>query len=892
MLDNVLSGSTSLAAALLSGEPGIGKTRTASELARRAHAEGAVVLYGCCDEELGVPFQPFVEAVDFYTTHCANPRLGRLAGELVRLCPEVATRVPDLPEPVVSDPRTEEYRLFEAVASWLVDASAESGIVLVVDDIHWATRATLLLLGHLLKAAASDASARLLVVGTYRDTELGRNHPLTAVLADLRRVPGVERLDLQGLDLDETIQLVQNVAGHELDDDARQLAEAAYSETEGNPLFMGEVLRHFVETATVQLVDGRWQVNDPGQIEVPEGVRDVLGRRLGRLSETANRVLSVAAVIGRDFDLELLGQVSDADDNALLDALDEASRARIVEETGRDRFRFFHAMIKETLYGELTSARRRRLHQTVLEVLEKLRPYDAAALAYHAVEAGPLGGDLSVAVGHLLGAATQSAASSDLASAETYYRQAIELIDAGDPDPVRRIEATCGLGAAQRDQSNPAFRETLLDATRAALALERPDLAAGAAVANFRGVTSVINAVDRERVDALEATLSAYRGEGTADEALLLATLAAEINYDPAVSLERRLDIADRAVQVARGLGDPRVLAEVILRSARANLIPDRAERGLALTEEAVALADEVGDPTLSAIGRIFHQVACSMTGDIHGGRRCIAEALQIAEKDGPPLIHALSRSNWGQYLLYDGRVRDGAAHNDEALGYAQQIGIADAEQWWGAVSMAIAYLDGQFGDMADAAGAFADQYPDAAAWRGTHAWCLVEAGRIDEAREVIERYRVNRPEEYRIDEFSLPGWTYCAMLALRLNDPEIGAAAEALLRPYAHLWINLQVFCFGPVTWALAAAVAAQGRHDEAEELFERTDALFAEQGIQVVRKWVWFDRAMSLARSSDPDHRRRARALARQCAEQAVADGMPLARQRFDALAESISG
>ncbi|HVT21790.1 MAG TPA: hypothetical protein VHE57_10415, partial [Mycobacteriales bacterium] len=782
-------------------------------------------------------------------------------------------------------------RLFEAVTSWLIEASGESGLVLVVDDIHWATRATLLLLVHLLKAAASDASARLLVIGTYRDTELGRNHPLTAVLADLRRVPGVERLDLQGLDLDETIQLVQNVAGHELDADSRQLAEAAYSETEGNPLFMGEVLRHFVETATVQLVDGRWHVSDPGQIEVPEGVRDVLGRRLGRLSETANRVLSVAAVIGRDFDLELLAQVSDADDNALLDALDEASRARIVEESGPDRFRFFHAMIKETLYGELTSARRRRLHQTVLEVLEKLRPYDAAALAYHAVEAGPRGGDLSVAVGHLLSAATQSAASSDLAGAEAYYRQAIELIDAGDPDPIRRLEAACGLGAAQRDQSNPAFRETLLEVTHAALALERPDLAARAAIANFRGVTSVVNAVDRERVDALEATIAAHRQQRTADEALLLATLAAEINYDPAVSLERRLEIADRALEVARDLGDPRVLAEVIVRTGRANLIPDRAEQGLALTEQAVALADGVGDPTLSAIARIFHHVACSIMGDIVRARRLTAEALAIAESNCPPLIYALCRSNWVQYMLYEGRVREGAAYNDEALAYAQQIGVADAEQWWGAVAMAIAFLEGQFGDMADAAGAFADQYPEAPAWRGTHAWCLAEAGRMDEARQTIERYGVDRLQDYRIDEFSIAGWSYSTMLALLLDDPDIGAAAEAMLRPYEHLWINLQVYCFGPVTWALAVAVAAQRRYDEAEELFDRTDALFAGQGMEMVRNYVRYDRALSLSRSGDPDHRRRARELARQCAEQAVADGMPGAQRHFDALADSIS-
>ncbi|HVT64273.1 MAG TPA: AAA family ATPase [Mycobacteriales bacterium] len=891
MLDKVVTGQISLAAALLSGEPGIGKTRTAAEVARRAHFAGAIVLYGCCDEELGVPFQPFVEALDFYTTHRSEPRLGRLAGELVRLCPEVAARVPDLPEPVSSDPRTEEYRLFEAVSSWLIEASAESGMVVVVDDIHWATRATLLLLAHLLKAAAADPSARLLVIGTYRDTELGRHHPLTGVLADLRRVAGVERFDLHGLDLEETIELVSVAAGHDLDADTRQLAEAAYAETEGNPLFMGEVLRHFVETAKVQLVDGRWQVSDPGQIEVPEGVRDVLGRRLGRLSDTANRVLAVAAVIGRDFDLELLGQVSDVDDNALLDALDEASRARIVEETGRDRFRFFHAMIKETLYSELTSARRRRLHQSVLEVLEKLRPYDAVALAYHAVEAGPTGGDVGAAVGHLLSAAAQAAESSDLASAETYYRQAVELIDTGVADPVRRLEAVCGLGAAQRDQSNPAFRETLLEATNAALALGRPELAARAAIANFRGVSSVINAVDRERVDALEATIAGFDGKRTAEVALLLATLAAEINYDPTVALARRQEIADRAVDIARELNDPRVFAEVVLRAARAYLVPDRVDNAMALTAEAVRIADTLPDPTLSAVGRILHQVTCAMTGDLVQARRLIAEALEIAQADCPPLILALARGNWVQYVLCDGRIAEAAAYNDESLVFAQQIGVADADQWWGAIAVALAYLQGNFGALADAVGDFADRYPGAVAWRGTHAWTLAEAGRVDEAREVVERHGVAEVDRYPVDDFALPAWSYPAFIAMELQDPGLAAAAEAVLTPHAQLWVTLQVYCFGPVTWPLAVAVATQGRYDEAVELFERSDVLLTDRGFELQRNAMRFDWAKCLSRSDAPGHRQQARDLALAGSAQAERDGLDAAKQRFDVLLESLA-
>jgi class 3 adenylate cyclase len=890
MLEQVLGGQSGFAAALLSGEPGIGKTRTAGELARRAHNAGAVVLYGSCDEELGVPFQPFVEALEFYSAHHPAPLLGRLPGELARLCPELAMRVADLPAPAASDPRTEEYRLFEAVTSWLLQASRESGMVLVVDDLHWATRATLLLLAHLLRAASASDEARLVVVGTYRDTELDRRHPLTAVLADLRRVPGVQRVDLQGLNLDETIDLVTSVAGHELDPDGLRLAEAAFAETEGNPLFMGEVLRHFVETATVQLVDGRWQVNDPGQIEVPEGVRDVLGRRLGRLSETANRVLSVASVIGRDFDLELLAQVSDADDNALLDALDEACRARIVEETGQDRFRFFHAMVKETLYGELTSARRRRLHQTVLAALEKLRPHDAVALAYHAVEAGPMDGDLSAAVTHLLEAAGQSLAARDLASAESYFQQAIDQIDAGRPDPVRRVEAACGLGEAQRDQSNPAFRETLLDATRAALALDRPDLAAKAAIANFRGVSSVINDVDRERVEALELTLAAHEGQRTAEVALLGATLSGEIHYDVDIPFERRMQFADDAIEIARELADPRVLAEVILRAARTTLVPQRVEAMMPLIIEVVALADEVGDPTLAALARIFENVTCLVRGDIARGKQTIEMAVEMSQRDCPPLIHALAWANQVQYLIYDGDLDAAAASADQMLTFSLQIGVADAEQWWGAIAMAIAYLRGTYGDLADAAGEFAGRYDTAVSWHGSHAWTLIEAGRPDEAREIVERYALDRPERFPVDDFAISTLGYVAFVAMLLERSAMGAAIETELRPYEDLWMSIEVYCFGPVTWPLAAAVSAQRRFEEADELFARTDRLLEERGLRLARNMMRRDWVLTLSRSDSPAHLAQARTLAELGAATAAQDGHDRLTQTFQELRASL--
>ena len=343
---------------LLAGEPGIGKTRTAAEAARRAHDDGSIVLYGRCDEDLAVPYQPFVETLDFYTRECGAPELGRLPGELVRLIPDLGRRVADLPDAASSDPRSEEHRLFEAVASWLITASADSGLVLVLDDLHWAAQSTLQLLVHLIRGATAEgAGGRLLLIGTYRDTDIDRKHALSRVLADLRRLPGVERVAVDGLDADEVEAFAVETAGHELDEGLRRLAAEVHAETEGNPFFVGEVLRHLVETGVLRRQDDRWIAADGHTVDVPEGVRDVVGRRVGRLSPAANSALSAAAVIGREVTLDVVSAVTDLDDEALLDAVDEGVRARLLEETGVDEYRFSHALVRATLYEELSATR-------------------------------------------------------------------------------------------------------------------------------------------------------------------------------------------------------------------------------------------------------------------------------------------------------------------------------------------------------------------------------------------------------------------------------------------------------------------------------------------------------------------------------------------------------
>jgi class 3 adenylate cyclase len=361
---------------LLAGEPGIGKTRLATEAARIAHADGGVVLFGGCDEDVGLPYRPFVEALRHYVTHASDEVLATHVqthrGELARLVPELARRIPDLPAPQVAEAETERFLLFEAVTGLLACASQERPLVLVLDAVQWAGAPELLLLKHIVR---STEPMRLLVIGTYRDSDLSRTHPLTAVLADLRREAGVERVSLHGLDDAAVETLLAAVARHELDDALVAFAHAIRRETEGNPFFIGEVIRHLVESGALFEAGGRWTYRgEIAELGIPEGVREVIGRRLGRLSEGTNRILGLAAVIGRQFELALLAKMAETSEDAVLDALDEATAASLVTEvrSGAGQFTFRHALIRTTLYEELSTTRRARLHRRVGEALEEL----------------------------------------------------------------------------------------------------------------------------------------------------------------------------------------------------------------------------------------------------------------------------------------------------------------------------------------------------------------------------------------------------------------------------------------------------------------------------------------------------------------------------------------
>jgi class 3 adenylate cyclase/tetratricopeptide (TPR) repeat protein len=552
---------------LISGEPGIGKTRLVATVAKEVQAEGGTVLAGRCDEDLAVPYQPFVEALRHFVEHVPAgdlvERLGRHPGELVRLMPELAERLPGLPPPVRSDPETERYHLFEAVASWL-SGPAAGPVLLVLDDLQWAAQPTMFLLR---RVAQASEGTRLLVVATYRDTELGRSHPLTGLIADLRRAPVVERVSLAGLGPSDVAAFVAQAAGHDLDEEDQALARAVHEETEGNPLFVAEVLRHLAETGLMYLEDGRWIFRGlrPFHLDLPEGVRDVIGRRLARLSEEAGIALLQAAILGREFEFDVLARMADGSDDTVLNAVEEAAAARLVAEVrglASATYRFTHALVRETLLADLSSARRERLHLRAAQAVEAVysgrTEAQAAALAGHYRLAGRSAPSEKV-VEYALLAGVEAARSLAWEDAAVHWRRALDLMEEHGDDRAHRASLLRlladlmfvtgfdrALGIEYAGKALALFAEIGDEASVAGMHSRL-----GRDLASFHSVMDIPRAL--ENLHAAERVLG-RSPESTGLAHVYVSLASAE---DWAMHAKAGLRAAQRAVEISGRLGDP-----------------------------------------------------------------------------------------------------------------------------------------------------------------------------------------------------------------------------------------------------------------------------------------------------------------------------------------------
>jgi class 3 adenylate cyclase/tetratricopeptide (TPR) repeat protein len=866
---------------LLGGEPGVGKTRLAAQLAAELHEDGAVVLAGRCDEDLGVPYQPFVEALRHYVSSAAAPSLGRHAGELARLLPELSQLVPGLAEPLRSDPETERYRLFDAVAAWLGDVSASAPVLLVVDDLQWAAKPTLLLVRHVIR---SGEPLRLLVLATYRDSEIGRGDPLAELLADIPRLDGAQRLPVGGLDVPAVVAFVERAAGHELDDEGQELARVVWRETAGNAFFVTEVFRHLAEARAIEQVDGRWVVRAGlDDLGIPEGVRDVVGRRLSRLSGDTNRVLSCAAVVGLEFDPAVVAAAGGLLEDAVITAIEDAVAARLVVEVtgpGPPRARFAHALVRATLYDELSRARRVALHRKVAEAIEGIFAEDLddhlPALAQHWARAAAPAAETSRAVDYARRAGDRALAQLAYDEAAGWYCQALDLLDAArtPADDARRVGLLISLGDAERRAGDPAHRETLLRAAHLAQQRGDGDALARAALANHRGFfASGIGHVDAERVAALDAALAGVGATDSPIRAWLLAQLGDELTYGP--DRKRSLRLSDEALAMARRLGDRETLVHVLLERAPTITAPESLAERLRNTEELLGLIQAESDPVIR--GRALqHRFRVVMeAADFEEAERCFELYQETIVGLGQPTLEWFAGLNRAMRALLAGR-------QDEAESLARktcEVGVAsgqpDAALFLAGHLFSIRFIQGRLGDLEETIAEAFRLNPGLPALQAYLSLVLCEINRVDEARVLFDAL-AEQGFALPLDSMWNLAITACAAVCARLGDADRASTLHAMLAPSADRFVYTYGGLMGSIAHYLGLLAATAGWFAEAETHFTAAAEMHRRAGAPAWLAYTHLEWARMLLRRGDPGDAVRARRMLDQALASATELGL----------------
>ena len=617
---------------LVSGEPGIGKSRLAAELARHARAHGAQVLVGRCWEAGGAPaFWPWVQSLRSYLRVEARDELvselGPGAAEVAAILPELHELIPGLRPPTAPKSEGARFRLFHATAEFLRRASEKRPLVLILDDLHAADTPSLLLLQFL---AREIGSMHVLLLAVMRDVDPTPAAPLTATLAEVAREPITRRVSLTGLAEDEVAEYVKLTAAEIA---SPELASALYGETEGNPLFVSE-------TAQLLSLEGLSpQASGTPRLAIPPTVTDVISRRLGHLSADCNQMLTQASVLGREFALDALERVVAQPEGRFLECVDEATAARVVAEVPsvRGRLRFSHVLVRDTLYDRLGAARRARLHRRAGETLEALYARDPgphlAELAHHFLEASAAGTP-GKAIGYARGAAERAASALAYEEAVRLYQVALQEHGREEPpDAMVRCELLLALGDAQtRAGDTPAAKETFLLA--AGLAGRTREAMARAALGYGGRLLFNVSRDDPRLRPLLEQALAELGQGDSALRAKILARLAGgPLRDEP--SRERRASLSEHAVDIARRTGDPALLGYVLDARFQAIWAADNIGERRAIAAEMVEVGESTGDLERLFQGHVYRIWTLLELGDLAAVSAEVGIASRIAP--GPP---------------------------------------------------------------------------------------------------------------------------------------------------------------------------------------------------------------------------------------------------------------
>jgi DNA-binding SARP family transcriptional activator len=810
---------------LVEGEPGIGKTRLALKAIADWEARGGLGLYGRCDADSVLPYQPFVEALRHARDRLPPERWrawsDRHGASLARVLPELAGPAAERP----GGEDLERYRLFEAVSDAVVGIARWQPVVLVLDDVHWADRPTLLLLRQLARAAEH---APLLVLLAYRDAE--RSPELVETLIHLRREHFLEQLPLRGLDREEATALIQELGSSKLPE---RVTRALWEETRGNPFFLEEILRHLEsragETRTWSLEHG-----------LPEGVREVIGQRLDALGEETARVLAHAAVIGRQFDLEVLEAIGTVPEDELDDAVEEGVRAQLVAEMPEPygRCSFTHALIRQVLYERLSLSRRARLHLRVAEALEGLGaaedPGRLAELARHFALAPPARGAARAAE-YGRRAAGHAAEMLAYEEAARLYGLALDALGAvRGAAGEQRVSLLLARGDAQTKAGDAdSARETFLQARAAGLELGRAERLAQAALGYGATAQMAGGVVDETLVSLLEEALEAVGPADAPMRARLLARLAMELSF--AGQRERRDAISAEAVALARRVGDPSGLGLALVARHWALWGPENVDERVATAEELLALARATGDDRLALQGHRWRMIDAIELGDVPAVDEAIEAFAAAADRRGRvseqlyvPLFRAMRH-------LLAGELDEVDAAGREALLLADRVGGDTNVMQARLLQLVVLRRErGGLASLEDTVRGCAARFPTIPGWRCVLAHLHALIGREAEARAALAELAEDEFASLPLDGLWLGAVALLGEAAARLGELGHARVLHERLLPYADRMVALgwASACFGSAARPLGLLAAALGRPEEAAAHFEAAAALHERMG------------------------------------------------------------
>jgi tetratricopeptide (TPR) repeat protein len=876
---------------LIAGEPGIGKTALADHLARHAATQGARVLWGRSWEGGGAaPYWTWAQIIQALTEGFDEETLRSLlspeTAHMALLAPELANRFGEAATSIrVLDSDAGRFYLFEATARFLKQVSSIHPLVLILDDLLAGDRPSLLLLRFL---AREVRASHVLVVATYREVEATRSPEAVEVLADLIRE--CRQLNLRGLDREEVGRLIAQLSGTE---PWEGKVAAIHETTGGNPLFVREVTRLL---ATQDALDRPGRLSIP----VPDSVRAVIRRRLAPLSADAVQVLSAAAVVGRDFDLTLVGAASDLPTESVLASLSDAVALGVVAEAADTGgvYRFSHPLMREAIYEGLPIAARTQMHQRVGEAIERVHGAGSTShlgeLAYHFAKSAAIG-ESARAGEYARRAGDRAMDSFAYEEAVVQYRRALDALAlAGKPDRTVRCELLLRLGRAQaRAGDYQEAKTTCLLAAEIARELGDAERLARAAL-GFGEPQVEGGLVDRQLVALLEEAIEGLSPEDSALRARIVARLSLELTFadDATLRETRRESLSLEAIQMARRLGDVVALCNALRARWLARWGPDGLEERSALAEEHLALARDTGDREIELLARA-RRITCLMeAGDGAAAVIDLAAHVRLAEELRMPYYE------WVAATMRAGRaVLAGSFDRAEALAQdalARLPGRPNASHAHINQLTVLRWEQGRLGELQGAWQGLVEQYPQLGFARGWLCLADAELGREEAAREALQALVEDIPDLPR-NGIWLPALALASLAAARLEEPDAAASLYPLLLPYAGRAIVISMphpaMCFGSASFYLGLLAAEIPAWDEAESHFEA--AIRANQRLDakpfLVRTCCEY--ARMLIRRGRAGDRREALGLLERAAALAAPMGLPRRIERIETLRELAS-